>query len=117
MIKSRDDSKYFKKFNKNFKKSVDILHNVVYNKDKKKIKEILKMTTESKKINDIIIKDGFRLDGWKWHVLAYKCDFEIVRETEKAYLINVKPHDSSLVKKRPDGYDMWFPKSVLTLEF
>lgn len=73
------------------------------------------MTNETKKINDIIIKMGFKMDDWKWSVLQYECDFEIVKETEKAILINVKPHDKALTNKRPEGYDMWFPKSVITI--
>lgn len=57
----------------------------------------------------------FKMDDWKLSVLAYSCDYELVGETEKAVKINVKPNDSHLKSKRPEGYDMWFPKSVVTI--
>ncbi len=69
------------------------------------------------KIKDFKIKPWFdkNVKDWQWAVLCYECDLEIVDETEKAVKINVRPHDFFLESKKPEGYDMWFPKSAIII--
>ena len=68
-------------------------------------------------IKDVEVKDWFvkKVESWKWSIMAYKCEYTIVKETDKAILINVLPKDKLLNSKKPNGYDMWFPKSAIEI--
>lgn len=68
-------------------------------------------------IKNIQIKNWFykSLKDWQSAVLCYHCKYTIIEETEKAIKINVLPKDRFLNKRKPQGYDMWFPKSAIEI--